>query len=981
MKRFILALALALPALAQNTFRAVPTAASLVSADPRTFAANPLNGGSTFESIVFTTGDSVAGSGWKTWRWDAASSAATNTALANGPLAWPYGAATGRWVLVPSAKDTVQDLTITALGYVTPEAYGAAGDGVTDDTAAVQAAMTAGAAADNQTCMFRKTYRINQTGVINPDNVTMLFVGDSRLEPTAHPSSLFEADEAMGRLVELGDNNRVIGSGQFHFNGRRSDATYTATIPGGTWRKYAAFRARGATNCVIEGVGFTDYYDCAIYTRDAGKIEVRRCTFTKGSQAVRIYNSPQVLFEQNLIHSLEQTAANVAPTVTVFQDCAQVRITGNVLENILATSGSTSSGLNIFSCPGALLDGNWFGPLRSGSTLSFTTITLDGSEGCIVERNTFFAINTGGAVINTEGARFFTVRANTSIPPPPAYYTGVEPGYWVYTRSAEIHGVTKPGGTKWSDTGIQERSHSAAYNGVISGNFFQRGDIGVYANGSGLLIENNWLIGQQIEGIRQESHVNGATTGDDFSVNNITHRHREITIRGNVIKNAFQTGLRVTDGKELLVEGNTFANNDQDDNGNHAFTISPQASGTIGTGSTSTVIVVGGSLTANTLGGRHLWLPDTRQIAEIESNTTTTITLRGSGVTSAPTNGQGYAILRGHLDVMIFRDNRIYDNQLSQARTNIVSLNPTQTYSSSSLFAVSTTDGELFETGRRLVLKGVLTGPADATVEVISADMDYADTYWLKPISPTSGTFITAAGTAIRNGTGTLSHTASLPANQFENNTLISGSGTAFTTWGQTFNNAWINVNSQWLRIQRITSATSLNVLTKPSANFAGQSFTISLVNVEGIQTQGRAYSVQWSPVRMAMSGNVMYGNEGSSGVTSPQGLVDFATCPNFIPRILGNSTTPTVDLTFPVMRFDYSSATTITDLRNAFHGAEILLYPDPDSDVTLGFASGGTKLRGNGGANEALDPGELAVARYIHDASQDGYWYITIIK
>lgn len=979
----IFAAFLTLPVLAQNVGRAVPTSAELVSSDPRTFANNPLNGGSSFEAVVLTTGDSIAGSGSKVWRWDAASAAATNTATANGPIAWPYGAATGRWVLLSTAKDASQDATIGALGgYVTPEGYGAAGNGSTDDTTAIQAALTAAASSDNQTCLFQKTYRMNQTGVVVPDNVTLLFVGDARVEPTAHPQSTFEAAEVYGRLFQLGDNNRVIGAGRKHFDGRRDDAAYNATIPAGTWRKFACFRVTGGTtNVLIQDFVFEDYYDAPIYCRDADRVTVKNCGFIKGAQAIRCYRTPNITFSENMIHGLEMTQTGIGSAVTVFQDCPSLRVERNTVERILASTGTTVSAVNAFSCAGAIVSGNWFGALQPGSSLTYTTIAFDGSEGGLVENNTFYQFNHAGVAIGMEGCRSYVCRGNTVIPPVGANWTGIEPGNWIYTRSAEIHGSGKPGGFVPNDPGLQERSLSATYRGIIEGNFLMRGGIGIYINGSSILVKDNWCIGQTTQGIRVEGHVNGATTDDDFSINNITHRHREISIIGNTVKNCKSSGMQFADGKEVLVEGNIFSNNDQNDSGTHAFTIAAQATGTISTGSSSTTIEVSGTLTANSLGGRHLWLPDTRQIAEIEDNTTGEIILRGAGVTTPPSNGHAYAVVRGHLDAMIFRNNRIYDNQLGHARTNVVSLNPTQTYTSAALFALSTTDGELFEPGRRIILKGVLSGNVDATVEVVGADMDYADTYWVLPVTPTSGTFATTAGTAVRNGIGTLSHTASGPANQAVTQTQLTGSGTDLDAWGQVWNNGWIQVNGDWIRIRQVTSSTAMYALEKPAANFSGQSFLVSLVNVEGYQTQGRAYSVSHSPVRMAMSGNVMYGNEGSSGIASPQGYVDFATAPNFIPRITGNSTTPTVDLQFPVMRFDYSAPTTITDLRNAFHGAEITLYPDPESDVTLGFASGGTKLRGNGGVNETLAPGEVAHCRYIHDGAQDGFWYVTIIK
>jgi lysophospholipase L1-like esterase len=91
---------------AQNVARVVPTAADLVGAPPETFASSPTYGSTNFLSIVTTTGDSTAGTGGKTWRWSGASTASTNTAAANGPIAYPWGSTSGRWLNLPGLSGT-----------------------------------------------------------------------------------------------------------------------------------------------------------------------------------------------------------------------------------------------------------------------------------------------------------------------------------------------------------------------------------------------------------------------------------------------------------------------------------------------------------------------------------------------------------------------------------------------------------------------------------------------------------------------------------------------------------------------------------------------------------------------------------------------------------------------------------------------------------------------------------------------------------
>ena len=103
LRLFLLAVVLAFPALAQNKFVAVPTVTDMLAQSPETLASAPTFGSTNFIAYVETSGDTVAGSGKKTWWWSATSTLGTNTTEEFGPLAWPYGSAAGRWLYVPDA--------------------------------------------------------------------------------------------------------------------------------------------------------------------------------------------------------------------------------------------------------------------------------------------------------------------------------------------------------------------------------------------------------------------------------------------------------------------------------------------------------------------------------------------------------------------------------------------------------------------------------------------------------------------------------------------------------------------------------------------------------------------------------------------------------------------------------------------------------------------------------------------------------------
>jgi len=88
----------------QNVSRVLPTVTELLLIPPARLASTTVGESTNWLSWVETTGDIVPGTGARTWRWDGASTAATN-GLPFGTnttlyLAHPYGASAGRWVWV-----------------------------------------------------------------------------------------------------------------------------------------------------------------------------------------------------------------------------------------------------------------------------------------------------------------------------------------------------------------------------------------------------------------------------------------------------------------------------------------------------------------------------------------------------------------------------------------------------------------------------------------------------------------------------------------------------------------------------------------------------------------------------------------------------------------------------------------------------------------------------------------------------------------
>lgn len=110
----------------------------------------------------------------------------------------------------PEATTTVQDYSLTykklvngTLGFVTPEMFGAVGDGVTDDTNAVEEALQSG----KPVYAMGKTYRVSR---LKLDNVTL--VGESREKTIFHSTSsvILGKNIDISRVGFVTDANRAL---------------------------------------------------------------------------------------------------------------------------------------------------------------------------------------------------------------------------------------------------------------------------------------------------------------------------------------------------------------------------------------------------------------------------------------------------------------------------------------------------------------------------------------------------------------------------------------------------------------------------------------------------------------------------------------------------------------------------------------------------------------------------------------------------
>lgn len=130
-----------------------------------------------------------------------------------------FGTAIDSWLDDhPEATTTVQDhsltldkLVIGTLGYVTPEMYGAKGDGITDDTAAIQSAIDSGAGVVN---FSSKTYLVskasNRTLFPNGDEPCVYINDKANLCINGNGATLKVANHGQGILEIIDSSNTTI---------------------------------------------------------------------------------------------------------------------------------------------------------------------------------------------------------------------------------------------------------------------------------------------------------------------------------------------------------------------------------------------------------------------------------------------------------------------------------------------------------------------------------------------------------------------------------------------------------------------------------------------------------------------------------------------------------------------------------------------------------------------------------------------------
>ncbi len=116
----------------QRVARTVATVTEMLAIPPERLAASTVGTNTAFLAVVVTTGDTAAGTGNRVWMWEPSSSAVTNTVANGGPMAYPYGASTGRWLWV---RNLGQGIGLTANRVLITDGSGNSTNSTTDSTA------------------------------------------------------------------------------------------------------------------------------------------------------------------------------------------------------------------------------------------------------------------------------------------------------------------------------------------------------------------------------------------------------------------------------------------------------------------------------------------------------------------------------------------------------------------------------------------------------------------------------------------------------------------------------------------------------------------------------------------------------------------------------------------------------------------------------------------------------------------------------
>lgn len=281
----------------------------------------------------------------------------------------------------PEATTTVQDKSLTidkmvlgTLGYVTPEMYGAVGDGVTDDTEAIQQALTE---CRNVRFDTNKIYGISTTLNV-PDNITIDLCGSTIKNITEAPFIMLQIEDVENVIIKNGKLHNVWLQG--HESGN-----FIVVISSS---QHITLDNLYFTECKSDAVyiGYKFWYAGADKFRTAF-ITVRNCHIDGvGRNGVSLVSGDNVLIENNVFEDINDNAPksgiDIEPETGTGHHLHIVNaiIKNNVFKNCLAGI-NICSGLGDEDCSvyikDNVFDGSTFGVDGKGNNKMY--VELDGA--------------------------------------------------------------------------------------------------------------------------------------------------------------------------------------------------------------------------------------------------------------------------------------------------------------------------------------------------------------------------------------------------------------------------------------------------------------------------------------------------------------------------------------------------------------------------------------------------------------------------
>lgn len=445
------------------------------------------------------------------------------------PVAITTDAVLNKSAILPAITSTdALNLLSKQNTYVTPEQYGAIGDGVTDDSAPMQNAISSG----KMVLLGAKTYLLNSTiTVANP--VKIFGAGNLSVLKTTQNLPVLNITS---NLVTLKDF-KILG------NGRGTSTNYATTRPLQNGIKIdGAYYNNTVENIIFDSLGNAGIYGAnnqnGVSTDVTSSINVNSCFFFNSLFGINF----DTLFEYNLVYN---SVFKNNETGIVIKGGNNPMIGGHVLNNrtgvsVISGSNDSHSTLSSVTINHNIEHGISVGAIVNGFTFSncvvfFNDISLISSNGVLIDGG-LFKNNASLVFTNTESTTFQNVKfMSTSIPTTFSGNTNLR-----FFNNSYPLGTSVPSSMKESIENITNTNIFDINGTTSAGNLIR-----MRFNGS-----NRFLFGSD----------SGITAGNDADLNAYVYGNNNLFLSTNNVKRltisgsglaTFQNNIVIPDGTAL----------------------------------------------------------------------------------------------------------------------------------------------------------------------------------------------------------------------------------------------------------------------------------------------------------------------------------------------------------------------------------------------------------------------------------------------